>query len=63
MKKTYITPAMQETTMALRLAIAALTYGVTGDDGTGWGGVDNGGTLDPESNSRSDWESFWDDRE
>lgn len=54
---------MQETTMALRLAIAELTYGVTGDDGTGWGGVDNGGKLDPESNSRDDWESFWNDRE
>lgn len=54
---------MQETTMDLSHTIANGT-GVTGDDGTGWGGVDEGGLLDPESNNRGNWEDdFWDSRE
>ena len=63
MKKIYIIPAIQETTMNLGHAIANGT-GVNGDDGTGWGGVDEGGLLDPESNDRGNWEDdFWDCRE
>ncbi len=54
---------MQETIMYLGYTIASGT-GVHDDGGTGWGGVDEGGTLDPESNSRGDWEEdFWESRE
>ena len=29
---------------------------VTGDNGTDWGGVDEGGNKDPDANSASIWE-------
>ena len=29
---------------------------VTGDNGTGWGGVDEGGNKDPDANSTYVWE-------
>jgi hypothetical protein len=61
MKQTYITPAMQETPMDLRSAIADLT-GNAGDDHIGWGGQDDG-SHDAGSNSRNSWDQFWDDRE
>lgn len=34
---------------------------VTGDNGTGWGGVDESGTQDPDANSTNVWEeeSTW----
>ena len=63
MRKRYTTPAMQETLMDLSHAVASAT-GVQGDDGTGWGGVDEGSLLDPEANSRdSREEDFWEGRE
>ena len=62
MKKTYTTPAMVETLMDMQIVLTEMT-GVQGSDGTGWGGVDDGGLLDPEANSRDGWESFWESRE
>ena len=61
MKKAYISPALQETTMDLRTAVAQLT-GDAGGHHIGDGGDDDG-THDPGSNSRGSWDQFWDDRE
>ncbi len=62
MKKGYVVPAMQVTLMDLGYAIASAT-GVSGE-GIDWGGVDEGGGLDPDANSRGDWEEdFWEGRE
>ena len=30
--------------------------GVTGDNGTGWGGVDEAGNKDPDANSTDIWD-------
>ena len=62
MKKIYTTPAMVVTQMDLQIVLTEMT-GVHGSDGTGWGGVDEGGLLDPETNSRGNWEDFWEGRE
>lgn len=61
MKYTYITPAMQETLMELHSVIADLT-GDAGGNHIGWGGQDNGSNA-PGSNSRDNWDQFWDERE
>lgn len=61
MKKAYITPALQETTMDLRTAVAQLT-GDAGGQHIDDGGVDTGGNT-PGANSRDSWDQFWDDRE
>lgn len=61
MKKTYITPALQETPMDLRSAVAQLT-GNTEDDHIGSGGEDHG-ENEIGSNSRNSWDQFWEDRE
>jgi hypothetical protein len=61
MKKTYITPALQETPMDLSSAVAQLT-GSAGDNHLDDGGVDTGGNT-PGANSRDSWDQFWEDRE
>lgn len=62
MKKTaYIEPQVKTCMMD----IDSLMIGsVTGDNGTDWGGVDEGGNKDPDANSASVWEEdrAWNDQ-
>jgi len=61
MKQAYNSPALQETRMDFRSAIAELSG--AGGNHLGWGGKDDG-THDPDANSRGDWEEdFWEGRE
>ena len=62
MKKAYISPALQETTMDLRTAVAQLTGTAGENHHIDDGGVDTGGNT-PGANSRDSWDQFWDDRE
>ncbi len=51
--KTYIEPQVK----ACKLETSDLLTGsVTGNNGTGWGGVDEGGTHDPDANGLTVWE-------
>ncbi len=62
MKQAYQSPALQETRMDLRSAIAELSGDADGNH-LGWGGMDDG-SHDPDANSRGDWEEdFWESRE
>lgn len=54
MKKTrYITPQVKSCMMETG---SLLDGSVTGDNGTGWGGVDESGTQEPAANSMNVWE-------
>jgi len=57
MKKRYIQPCMKDeyTQAAETLAVS----GVTGNNGIGYGGTDNDGSLDPEA-KESAW-SIWEE--
>ena len=61
MKKAYKTPETRLTVMDLSYVVASAT-GVSGD-GIGWGGVDEGGSKDPDANRRNDsnveWGNLW----
>ena len=59
MEKIYTTPAMQETEMDLRQAVAQAS-GVRGENPEiGYGGVDRQGTKDPDANHRNDRNAEW----
>ncbi len=55
MKKTYIQPAVK--TSASYSESPLLAGSVTGDNGTGYGGVDENGEKDPDAN----YDNIWDD--
>lgn len=61
MKKAYKTPETRLTVMDLCYVVASTT-GVSGD-GIGWGGVDEGGSKDPDANRRNnsnvEWGNLW----
>ncbi len=62
-KKRYVNPDLKVLYMTGTACIASVT-GETGYDNIGYGGADEGGMLDPDANSRGDWEEdFWDSRE
>ncbi|MBR4389980.1 MAG: hypothetical protein IKT00_12510 [Prevotella sp.] len=55
MKKTrYITPQVK--TCMMDIDSIMLDGSVTGDNGTGWGGVDESGSQEPAANSSNLWE-------
>lgn len=54
MKKTYIEPQMKVCFYDTESILDGT--GVTGDNGTDWGGVDETGEKDPDANSMSTWE-------
>ena len=55
MKKTYIQPCMEEMQAEAAQMLAA---SVTGNNGIGYGGVDNDGSLNPETKEELE---LWDD--
>ena len=61
MKQIYTTPAMQETVLDLRQAVAL--SGVEGTNGIRYGGVDTQGSKDPDANRRGnsdvEWGNLW----
>ena len=58
MKAKYITPGMEIEEISIENMIA--TSGVTGDNGIGYGGVDEDGSLTPSSRSRrGTWGDLW----
>ena len=61
MKKIYSVPAIQETPMDMRHAIAEGSVKSDNDHGIKYGGVDQAGSKDPDSNRRNDadWGNLW----
>ena len=57
MKKRYIQPCMKDERAQAAEILAG--SGVTGNDGIGYGGIDNNGTLDPEA-KESAW-AIWEE--
>ena len=57
MKKRYIQPCMEEMHAEVAQMMAA---SVTGSNGIGYGGVDNSGSLDPET-KEYEWDTWTDD--
>ncbi|MBR5654637.1 MAG: hypothetical protein IKX22_11230 [Prevotella sp.] len=57
-KNRYIIPQVKSCMMETG---SLLDGSVTGDNGTGWGGVDDSGTQEPAANGNSMWEeeSTW----
>ncbi|MBR4388711.1 MAG: hypothetical protein IKT00_05995 [Prevotella sp.] len=55
MKKAYIQPQVEVYTWTSDMTMAG--SGVTGDNGIGWGGVDEEGNKDPDANSFATWET------
>ena len=55
MKKTaYIRPQVK--TCMMEAESLMVDSGVTGDNGTGWGGTDEGGNKDPDANGTDMWD-------
>ena len=52
MKKRYTTPRISVAQVALQRLVCA--SGVSSDKGIGYGGVDEGGTMDPSARRRKD---------
>lgn len=59
MKKNYIAPSMEITSIELQQMIAT-SDSITSNNGIGYGGVDTDGKKDPSSRRRG---SIWDDDE
>lgn len=58
MKTLYITPSVEILELSTENMIA--TSGVTSDNGIGYGGVDEDGSLTPSSNGRrGGWGDLW----
>ncbi len=58
MKTAYITPGMEIQEFSVENMVA--TSGVTSDNGIGYGGVDEDGSLTPSSNGRrGSWGNLW----
>lgn len=59
MKKSYISPVLDAADMESEDILAA-SLGVGGDNGIGYGGVDNGGTVEPAvKGHRNLWNEEW----
>lgn len=61
MKKTYKEPSIKK--MEIFDELLQTTSGTTGDNGTGYGGVDTGGKKDPEAKQYipDEFHSVWSD--
>lgn len=58
MKKIYKKPCVKISCMEQEVIMA--DSGVTGNNGIGWGGVDEAGNKDPDANSTDIWdENVW----
>ena len=59
MKKKYITPELDATCIESEDFLAE-SFGIIGDNGIGYGGVDNGGTGEPSVKEHRDlWKEEW----
>lgn len=59
MKKIYITPSIEVVDYSTETMMAA--SGVSSNNGIGFGGVDEDGSIVPSSNDRRDsWGNLWD---
>ena len=59
MKKIYITPSIEVVDYSTETMMA--TSGVSSNNGIGFGGVDEDGSIVPSSNDRRDsWGNLWD---
>lgn len=56
MKKNYIAPSMEITSIELQQMIAASGDGVKSDNGITYGGIDTEGKKDPSSRRRGLWD-------
>ena len=60
-KKKYLAPALKE--IEIKQSQFLCGSGVTGPNGTGYGGVDTGGTKDPSSRRYSGWDNDEDEED